>query len=97
MSKKFNTNEIVESLINGQLKQARELTLQGLTDVHFEVVTPNMPYQSKLFSVGSEDLENAFKELAHRVCLVMISISLQVTLSKSEKHFLMLTYRKLFK
>ena len=97
MSKKFNTNEVVESLINGQLKQARELTLQGLTDVHFEVVTPNMPYQSKLFSVGSEDLENVFKELAHRICSVMISIRLQTTLSRIDKDGLMLTYRKLFK
>lgn len=97
MSKKFNTKAVVESLINGQFKQARELTLEGLTDVYFEDMTYSMPYQSRLFSVGSEDLENAFKELAHRVCSVMLNISLQITLSKTEKDFLMLTYRKLFK
>lgn len=91
MPKKFNTNEIVESLINGQFKQARELTLKGLTDVYF------MSYKNKLFSVGSEDLENAFKELAHRICSVMISIRLQTTLSRIDKDGLMLTYRNLFK
>lgn len=97
MPKKFNTNEIVESLINGQFKQARELTLEGLTDVYFEDVTPTTSYKNKLFSVGSEDLENAFKELAHRVCSVMLSIGLRAAMSGIEGDDLVLAYRNLFK
>ena len=96
MSKKFKSNEVVESLINGQFKQAREQTLEGLTDVYFEDVTHSMPYQSRLFSVGSEDLENVFKELAHRVCSVIIHITRDTLFASHDKHELAVTYQKLF-
>ena len=96
MAKKFKSIKVVESLINGQFKQARELTLEGLTDVYCEDLKPNTPYENKLFSVGSENLENAFKELAHRVCSVIIRIASYTRMSSRDKHKLAVTYQKLF-
>lgn len=88
---KWNAQDVIDSLINGQFKQAKQMTLEGLTDTYFEVVSNNMEYQTKLLSVGSEDLENAFKELASRICSVMIHLN-----NNDYLHEHISVYRKLF-
>lgn len=96
MVRRFNTTRILELLIDNQLDQVKKLTLEGLTDVYFEDVTSNLPYHKKLFSVGSEDLDSTFEQLAHRVCSVVIRILSYTKMSLEDRYVLAVTYRKLF-
>lgn len=96
MSKRFNSTKVLEALINGNLEQAKELTLEGLTDENFEQLSRNLEYQTSLLSVGSDDLDTAFNTLARRVCSVVIRILSYTKMSSSAKYELAITYRELF-
>lgn len=83
MSNKFSARAIINSLENGQFKQAKEQTLEGLafllSDVSFLVSDDN---PTRMYQADT---------LAYRVCCVML------LLAKNKQYSLMLDYSNLFK
>lgn len=89
MTTKWNAQDVIDSLINGQLKQAKAQTLEGLDellsdDSVYAKLKPEDPIDTSPIRKYQVDT------LAYRVCVVMESLAISHNVN------LMFSYRRLF-
>lgn len=90
MTTKWNAQDVIDSLINGQFKQAKSQTLEGLDellsdDSVYAKLKPEDPIDTSPIRKYQVDT------LAYRICTVMLKLP-----SGTEYYSLRLSYRKLF-